>query len=109
MINGLNYLKEYQLDFKDFNLSCFVNNMKYKIIPNSTLWHICLGHAQNKCIKILSNKLPYDACNEHICDVCHYSKQRKLLYVCSDINANNPFDLIHGDIWGPFSLQSRQH
>lgn len=39
MINGLYYMKGSQLDSKDSNLSCFLNNVKYKTIPYFVLCH----------------------------------------------------------------------
>lgn len=91
----LRYMKGSHLDYRDLNVNCFVNNVKYNTRLTSALWHFRLGHSPNKWIRILSNRLPYISCNEHICDICHYSKQKKLPYVYSDNNVANSFDLIH--------------
>lgn len=39
----------------------------------------------------------------HQCDICPMAKLHKLPYVSSKIKSSAPFDLIHADIWSPFS------
>ncbi|XP_061356409.1 uncharacterized protein LOC133300840 [Gastrolobium bilobum] len=40
------------------------------------------------------------------CDICHYAKQRKLPFTSSVIVSDKAFDLVHVDIWGPYSVPS---
>ena len=42
------------------------------------------------------------------CDACHFAKQKRLSFPVSTSSCNNIFDLIHVDIWGPFSVPSVQ-
>ena len=40
------------------------------------------------------------------CDICHYAKQQKLPFSDSMSRSKNCFDIVHVDIWGPFSIPS---
>lgn len=40
------------------------------------------------------------------CSRCPLTKQRRLAYVSHNNLASDPFDLVHLDIWGPFSIES---
>ncbi|CAN1261615.1 Retrovirus-related Pol polyprotein from transposon TNT 1-94 [Linum perenne] len=64
------------------------------------LWHFMLGHGSldNLC-KSLGSK----SSSDFHCRVCPLAKQQRLKFPCSDSQANNTFDLIHVDIWGPYS------
>lgn len=37
------------------------------------------------------------------CDICHYSKQKRLSFSPSTHVSNKSFELIHCDLWGPFT------
>lgn len=41
-----------------------------------------------------------------MCDICHKSRQKRLLFSISNSNEILIFDLVHLDIWGPFSTKS---
>jgi len=70
----------------------------------TTLWHSSLGHPSNERLCLLHKKYSYIvAKNPDTCDVCHRSKQRKLLFPLSTYRTLKPFDLMHIDIWGPCS------
>ena len=70
------------------------------------LWHARLGHVPfTKLVQVPG--LHLTPCTETIvCDVCHFSKQKKLSYSSSDSCATAGFDLVHMDIWGPFAHAS---
>lgn len=42
--------------------------------------------------------------NKVVCDIYHFTKQRKLPYDLSGSNASSKFELLHFDIWGPLSV-----
>ena len=40
------------------------------------------------------------------CDICHFSKQKRLPFTASTHVSTNPFDLLHCDLWGPFATST---
>nr|KYP51629.1 Retrovirus-related Pol polyprotein from transposon TNT 1-94 [Cajanus cajan] len=74
---------------------------------NKNLWHLRLGHLSGSRLNLLHEQFPF--ISKHInetCDICHLSKQKKFPYSISTSRATKMFDLIHMDIWGPFSKPS---
>ena len=70
----------------------------------TNIWHFRLGHLSGKRLNILSQDFPFISKHTmEMCDVCHLAKQRKLSYSASMSKASKIFELIHLDIWGPFS------
>ena len=73
------------------------------------LWHQRLGHPSlNKlqhipCISSVSKSSPTSIVQ---CPVCPLAKQKRLPYVSHNHLSDNPFDIVHLDIWGPFSIES---
>ena len=44
-------------------------------------------------------------CNKNAhCDVCPIAKQKRLPFFSSNNISALPFDLVHCDLWGPFSI-----
>ena len=85
----------------------FINNFSTPPITNANLWHFRLGHLSGKRLNVLHSTFSF--ISKHIeenCDVCHLAKQKKLSYSPSINRASKPFDLVHMDIWGPFSQPS---
>ena len=71
---------------------------------SSTLWHIRLGHPSYSKFSLLRTVLDVNVSNKpDCCDVCHFSKQKRLPFVCSNHVSNKPFEVIHCDLWGPFT------
>ncbi|CAN1297126.1 Retrovirus-related Pol polyprotein from transposon RE2 [Linum perenne] len=65
------------------------------------LWHFRLGHSSlDSLCKSLVSKVQ----NNFHCRVRPLAKQHKLKFPCSTSHANEVFDLIHVDIWGPYSV-----
>ncbi|CAN1342859.1 Retrovirus-related Pol polyprotein from transposon TNT 1-94 [Linum perenne] len=66
------------------------------------LWHYRLGHSSCRPQNLagyLINK------NFH-CQICPSAKQSRVQYPHSISHAENRFDLVHMDIWGPYSVAS---
>ena len=111
---GLAKLKQglYQLDVNQeakaiLPTTSFTNKNVVCTISSSNLWHYRLGHLSGNRLNILHEQFPFipNHFNEN-CDICHFAKQRKLPYCPSSNRASKVFDLVHMDIWGPFSKVS---
>nr|KYP70579.1 Retrovirus-related Pol polyprotein from transposon TNT 1-94 [Cajanus cajan] len=78
--------------------------------PNA-LWHFRLGHISESRLNMLSELYSFiNNCNhKHVCDVCHFAKQRKLPFSVSNSKTSRPFELLHLDLWGPYSIQTVNH
>lgn len=42
--------------------------------------------------------------NKVVCDIYHFTRQKKLLYHTITSKASSCFELIHFDIWGPLTI-----
>ena len=96
--------KERQLPLPNTSL---VNTSTSTPITTSNLWHFRLGHLSGNRLNILHQHFSFIP--KHVddaCDVCHLAKQRRLSYSPSMSRASKIFELIHMDIWGPFSKTS---
>ena len=82
----------------------FINFTTSTPVTSSNLWHFRLGHLSGKRLNVLSQNFPFIPKHTiETCDVCHLAKQRRLSYSTSLSRASKIFELIHLDIWGPFS------
>lgn len=76
-------------------------------IPSTALWHFRLGHAFMPLIDKLSSQIPcVNVSKSGVCDVFYFAKQRRNNFVVSKSRASKAFDLLHMDIWGPYSIPS---
>ena len=71
-----------------------------------TLWYFKLGHASLPRIRCLSQRHQSIIYHDFICDVCYFSKQKKLSFPASNSITLKCFDLILIDIWGPMQTPS---
>ena len=70
----------------------------------STLWHTRLGHPSFSKLALLNKIVASDVANRSdCCDVCQFSKQKRLPFSISTHVSHKPFELMHSDLWGPFS------
>ena len=77
-------------------------------VSSSNLWHSRLGHPSHSKLQLLK-QLVHDVNINKIascCDICHFSKQKKLPFIASTHVSTNPFDLLHCDLWGPFATRT---
>jgi hypothetical protein len=83
--------------------NCSTNN-----ISDSALWHMRLGHISFDRHQCIANQFPFIHFNKARipCDVCHFSKQKKLPHFSSITKTTHIFDILHADIWGPYSHTS---
>jgi hypothetical protein len=76
--------------------------------PSTDLWHYRLGHLSSSRINLLHSLFPQQiqVDSNNVCNICPLAKQRKLSFPISQNSSKFPFELIHCDIWGPFSIKS---
>ncbi|PNX95813.1 retrovirus-related Pol polyprotein from transposon TNT 1-94 [Trifolium pratense] len=102
LIDGLYYLEGtcFTQSSEKFGKSC--NSVA---IPKSALWHFRFGHTSQHRLEQMQQMYPTITINkdDFCCDVCHLAKQKKLPYTLSNSRATHCLELLHMDIWGPFS------
>ncbi|XP_056864308.1 uncharacterized protein LOC130511370 [Raphanus sativus] len=79
------------------------------VSPDSFIWHQHLGHPSSSVFQKISTSLPsFKRVSSELspCSICPLAKQKRLAYVSHNNLASAPFDLVHLDIWGPFSVES---
>jgi hypothetical protein len=82
------------------------SSLPFKDASND-VWHFRLGHISTSRINLLHSLVPAIECNpKAVCSVCPLAKQRKLSFPVSSSKSNSVFDIVHCDIWGPFSVES---
>lgn len=71
-------------------------------------WHLRLGHVSRLGLQNISKLFPSIGCNNKLdpCDSCHFARQRKLPFPNSTTVSSAPFNILHADLWGPFSTIS---
>ncbi|CAM8942273.1 unnamed protein product [Rhodiola kirilowii] len=72
---------------------------------NLLLWHYRLGHISIKNLaENFKDHVTSATCNKNTfhCDICPLAKQTRLQFPNSTTHSTHIFELVHGDIWGPF-------
>ncbi|TYK18103.1 Cysteine-rich RLK (receptor-like protein kinase) 8 [Cucumis melo var. makuwa] len=75
----------------------------------ASLWHQRMGHPSTETLNSLQIPLflkPSTVDKMSHCTICPLAKQRKLSFTSNNHLSSNAFDLIHVDIWGPFSTET---
>ena len=69
------------------------------------LWHARLGHLLDLKLRILSHAIPslHSSWNKD-CQVCPMDKLKRLHFSFNNKISSYAFDLIHMDVWGPYSV-----
>ena len=75
------------------------------------IWHSRLGHLSNaKLASIKPSDVPSFISIENFdCDICLLAKQKRLPFNKSSYLSKSCFELIHCDLWGPFSVSTIDH
>jgi hypothetical protein len=103
LLDGLYYISFTEKEVNAYTAS----DTHHPNIPAKAIWHFRLGHVSINRMLLLKNMFPFITVdNNGVCDVCHFSRQRKLPYNVSTNKAHVPFELIHFDIWGPIATKS---
>jgi hypothetical protein len=112
--NGLFYLLEkpelHQPDISscNFTFASFMFSAHVKYV-STDLWHYRLGHLSPSRLKILHANNPQISCDLFSlpCTVCPLARNKRLPFPHSVTSSISIFDLIHCDIWEPYSVSSR--
>jgi hypothetical protein len=109
--NGLFYLNEepsLNKDDKDhYCLDHPSSSFFSKQCNKADLWHLRLGHPSISRFQfIIKNSPNINANKDFVCDVCPRAKQSRLPFSSRTSYSSHCFELIHVDIWGPFSTPS---
>ena len=101
--NGLFLLQD-----SDCRSSASVFASAVSSISSSALWHSRLGHPSHSKLQLLKQLVHDVNINKttSCCDICHFSKQKKLPFTAGTHVSTNPFDLLHCDLWGPFATST---
>ena len=74
------------------------------------MWHCRLGHPSLQRLVLLQSLVPnVITCNinkSFDCTICPLAKQKRLSFPSSISSSSSCFDLVHADIWGPYSTPS---
>lgn len=108
LIQGL-----YVLVLKDTSNTCnftFFDSCQYvhtkKKHNRANVWHYRFRHISNKILCMLSNKVPFNMPTKFStfdCHVCPLANFRRLSFCLFNKLSDSPFDLLHCDIWDPYS------
>ena len=78
-------------------------------VVDISVWHKRLGHPALQRLDVISEVLGttrHKNKSVDFCHVCHLAKQRKLPFPSPNNICNSNFELLHIDIWGPFSVET---
>ena len=80
---------------------------KCNVIPID-LWHFRMGHPSIERLQVMQTYYPslHNNNKNFVCTTCHYAKHKRSSFSSSTSHALSIFDLIHIDIWGPYSKVS---
>ena len=91
-----------------FSSFCF--NSCISEVDKTSLWHCRLGHPSPQRLVLLQSLVPnVITCNinkSFYCSVCPLAMQKRLPFPSSISSSSSCFDLVHADIWGPYSTPS---
>ena len=115
MHDGLYLLQESSLSIATESLDDFLLRHKLKSFTTFSsfdshanlysLRHSRLGHPSNMKVHSLSHVLPFlQKCCTKDCNICPLAKQKRLPFPFDNKKSDTPFDLVHMDVWGPFSV-----
>ncbi|KAJ3698018.1 hypothetical protein LUZ61_001723 [Rhynchospora tenuis] len=70
------------------------------------LWHQRMGHPSFQLTSFISGVKNDSSSSKHVCEICLKAKQTRDVFPISLNKANESFELIHCDIWGPYRVAS---
>lgn len=92
--------------------ACSVNSVSKDVVRNKSvneleLWHSRLGHASINVVSDFLRGYNKAVPNKSIdCMICPQAKQSRLPFFLSNHVSSELFELVHGDVWGPFHVET---
>ncbi|XP_074322791.1 uncharacterized protein LOC141659762 [Apium graveolens] len=86
--------------------SCLSNASFTTGNTSALVWHSRLGHLPLSKLKTFCNIDNASVSAISMCDICAKARQHKLPFSRSTIHSIAPFELIHVDLWGPYSIST---
>lgn len=84
-----------------------VFSTKASTLDMSTIWHFKLGRPSfNKMLPLKIVLHSFSSVCIDVCIVCPLAKQKHLYFPFNNNMCSSTFDLIHVDVWGPYSIPS---
>lgn len=92
----------------DFDALHSIKNIVNVIFNSFNDWHYRLRHPSNTRLSVLYSCCPsiLPVNNSLSCNICHIAKQNKLPFFSSKTRSEKTFELVHANIWSPFSTFS---
>jgi len=90
-----------------------VNLSSFRLSLSSSsfyLWHSRLGHVSSSRLRFLASTGALEnlkTCDISDCSGCKLAKFSALPFNRSIYVSSSPFDLVHSDVWGPFSVATK--
>lgn len=75
-------------------------------LSKETLWHLRLGHAPMKKIQMIE-RIGIKDKGQDVCLTCPLTKLTKLSFNKSEPRAEDVFELVYIDTWGPYKVNYR--
>ena len=96
-------LDDFLLENKSNSFTAFSSYVSHANLYS--LWHSRLGHPSDMKLHSLGHLFPllHNCCTKD-CIVCPLAKQKRLPFPFDNKKAVHSFDLVHMDVWGPFSI-----
>ena len=96
----------YFLDIESLSSQGTSSPMFVASVSSIDIWHKRLGHPSMSKLQTMQHVLDFPKPNkiDTHCKVCYLSKQKHLPFISHNNLSSNPFDLLHIDTWGPFSV-----
>ena len=98
----------FQLIFNSIFKSVFSISQSHVLnntVVSSSIWHLRLGHPSNAKLSSFKNVLHDSVCTfNKDCEICLLAKHKRLPFPFRNHISDSPFDIVHCDIWGPYSV-----
>ena len=77
-------------------------------VDSYQVWHQRLGHPSSQIVGLLPLVSNNDCRKnkDEPCDICFKAKQTRVSFPINSSNKSELFELIHCDVWGPYSISS---
>nr|XP_009785772.1 PREDICTED: uncharacterized protein LOC104233988 [Nicotiana sylvestris] len=77
-----------------------------KLTLSAGLWHRILGHVHHRVLQQIDICKGVNTSADRTCSICPLAKQARLPFPQSTGRAGKVFELVHGDVWGPYKVST---